>query len=593
MPENRVSMFKFRIFVLVCISLAPFLSFSQSAPLVPFSQRQIAIDTGLRIRTAGYRALAPKRFTTPLFALPFLSLHRSPPDDTFIESIMLGDGADADEGSIWDTERNLRASGLFSRMETRLDTVPQAGASVNRSEVDVQLFLYERTSIAPFLLVETGGGNATSGFGASFVNIDSGQMIAETRLQHRSENAIGWQGDVRLRWRSLGTLGSSPIRVDALVQANRFRGLLDAAVIFPFSQQQLYNEWSLRLSYQGGNEFRYLPSEAASILLPANYTLSAFSSLRLNATALVSGSYWNRDFYLSGSVQLDYTERANAQFAAKSLDNTIFGIAEIGTEHRNGTLLDEQWWGKTPRFTSKSLGAMAPVGFYAQGGAIFGGKLTSRDSQSFLWGVLRASVFPTVRCGGAVLGKNIYFSVQGEALGENLARGEVKFHVALGRGVIVANRFLAVLPNGGFTIFDSENGVRGYGANTLVGASGGLLWNVELRGIPLGDFGAYKLSGTLFFDTVGGLTVENGAGVTLGNAPSGSSFGAGLRLCYPALLSSNALDGVLRLDVAFVPQVGQIGRFGQIILSTQEAFTLFDDFPARQERFIGTRRFVE
>jgi hypothetical protein len=39
--------------------------------------------------------------------------------------------------------------------------------------------------------------------------------------------------------------------------------------------------------------------------------------------------------------------------------------------------------------------------------------------------------------------------------------------------------------------------------------------------------------------------------------------------------------------------VPELGRLGQVIISTREAFTLFDDFPARQQRLIATQRFVE
>jgi hypothetical protein len=182
-----------------------------------------------------------------------------------------------------------------------------------------------------------------------------------------------------------------------------------------------------------------------------------------------------------------------------------------------------------------------------------------------------------------MISTKIYCSIHGELFGENLARCEVKLHIAFADGIILANRFLGVLPSGGFAQFDGTvGGVRGYGANTLISSYGGFLGNFELRGLPLANFGSYTLSSTLFFDFALGLKNEN--------ISNSSSFGAGLRLKYPALLSSNGTEGVLRLDLAFVPE---LGRLGQVIISTREAFTLFDDFPARQQRLIATQRFVE
>ncbi|MBD1210836.1 MAG: hypothetical protein H9535_20590 [Ignavibacteria bacterium] len=584
MPENRVFMPNLRIFAFSLGFVSPYLCLAQQFSPYP---SPVLTSSDLSIRKSAYRSFAPKRFTMPLFAVPLLPLHRSPSDNLFVNEILLGDGSVADAATIEQTESNLRATGLFSRMETRLDTVREKEhPQLSPREVDVVLSLFERPSIAPYLVLETGGGAAMSGVGASLSNVGGTGIALETSLVYRSENAIGWQGAVRAKWRVQESDETIPMTLEASLVAHRFRNSQEFSILSPASEKQQYNEWSVNISHHGGMEFRYFPSETASALNPAAFALQTFDSWRFNSTGIVRGSYWDTDFFLSGTVQADWTRRENSDFRSNSLEQCVLGLAEVGTEHRTAALLDDRLWGASPHIIAKTLGTAIPVGFYAQGGLISGFEISSGmgvPSQSFFLSLNRTSIFLTARAGGSIMvGKRLYFSVRGEALGENLARGEIKLHAALGNEIILASRLLAILPNGGFTVFDNDFGTRGYGANTLAGRFGGASLNVELRGLALADFGAYRLSGTLFFDVSQGLT----SNIFFG----GASYGAGLRLRYPAFLSSTGTDGILRLDLAFVPE---LGRFGQVILSTREAFTLFDDFPARQQRLIATQRFVE
>jgi hypothetical protein len=545
-------------------------------------------SSGLSIRKAAYRSIAPKRFTAPLFAVPLLPLHRSPADNLFVNEILLGDGSIADLATIRETASNLVATGLFSHVETRLDTLrDKEHPKLSPIETDISLSLFERPSAAPFLIMETGGGTATSGLGMSFSNVDGKGGLLETSLVYRSENAIGWQGEVRLHWRMQETNDAIPMTLEARILGNRFRNAQEFSILSPASEKQQYNEWSVNLSHHGGMEFRYIPSERSSILEPAAFVMQTFESWRFNSTGIVRGSYWDTDFYLSGTVQVDWSQRENTQFTARSFDNTVLGLAEIGTEHKDAVLLDEQRWAKELHIIGKSLSSAVLVGFYAQAGLIGGIRINDANIpwQTYVFGAGRSVLFLTARVGAAaMLGNNVYLSLRGEVCSESIARGEAKLSAALGNGIILTSRFLVDVPNGGYGFFTSDYSVRGYGANTIVPEYAGLLWNVELRGFPLADFGAYRLSGTLFFDTISLQRFDNN------NSWGGSSLGAGLRLKYPALLSSNGTEGVLRLDLAFVPE---LGRFGQVIISTREAFMLFDDFPARQQRLIATQRFVE
>lgn len=576
-----------RIFAFSLGFVSPYLCLAQQFSPYP---SPVLTSSDLSIRKSAYRSFAPKRFTMPLFAVPLLPLHRSPSDNLFVNEILLGDGSVADAATIEQTESNLRATGLFSRMETRLDTVREKDhPQLSPREVDVVLSLFERPSIAPYLVLETGGGAAMSGVGASLSNVGGTGIALETSLVYRSENAIGWQGAVRAKWRVQESDETIPMTLEASLVAHRFRNSQEFSILSPASEKQQYNEWSVNLSHHGGMEFRYFPSETASVLNPAAFALQTFDSWRFNSTGIVRGSYWDTDFFLSGTVQADWTQRSDTGFVQFGIDNTLLFIAGIGGEKRTSAFLDESLWGKAHQQMLKSLGRTIPLGFFAQGDLIVGSLIERDQGLSLRWNLFGSVGFGlSARVGAAMMPfPNVYAGFVGEFIGESLLSAKFKTHVALGKGIVVATRIILDGPARKVFILDNDNGLRGYGANAFLGAYTAF-GNIEVRGLPVGEFGAYTLTGTLFADA-GGVwnSISYNAGLVRGG---GASIGAGLRLNYPAFLSSTGTDGVLRLDLAFVPE---LGRFGQVILSTREAFTLFDDFPARQQRLIATQRFVE
>lgn len=547
----------------------------------------------LLIRKASYKRVPPSRNSAPLFAVPFLHTHRSPKEDQFIELLRLGEGTELDEQGLLETQQNLAFSRLFSRIDVVIDTLsPELGELPN--EANIRLLLHEKPRFAPFLVLQSGGAAMNLGVGVSFANLGDLGTALRLQLHQRDENAIGLQADMRWDLFLGETDSQQPLIMNASAWANRWNFGVEGSIVAPFSNFQPYNEWSARVSYFGGNEFAYTIPERSSMLLPAQYRPTPFSSARLNATGIVSGSYWGTGFYLSGTMQVDVSRRDSTSFfiPSNSFDNTVLFLAELGTEVRKITVINERLWGSAEQRSGRALGEMIETGFHLQGGLIGGFRLNHYGTTfQFPQGAFgSAPVYPTGRFAYSFFsGENFYSALKAEFGGESPFGISFKAHLAIANGVVLATRVRGEIANGGVIILDSDNGVRGLGLNTLLGGFSSAVFNAELRGLPIGEIGSYKLTGTVFIDAA---SVDNGR-LFRQNVPIShiSSVGVGLRLKYPSLLSESGEQGIFRVDLAYLE--GNPWRFGQIILSTKEAFTLFDDLPRRQERLVATRRFAE
>lgn len=593
----------FSILFVACLCIVPLSLFSQQVSLQSFSSNahHSRNNVGLKVRKASFRRIQPDRFSAPLFSaplqfLPLFGVHRSPREELFINEMVISDGAIADARSLYETRRNLLQTGLFRRV----DIVLSDDGIEEDDYTDARLFLFERQPLETFLLVESGGEAIDLGLGFNAINVDQTGAHLKIGIHYRQENTIGLQGDIAAEWNIRETREQQPLWIKASAWANRYNAGIETGIIAPFSDMQPYNEWSMRLSYYAGQEFFYLPTDNLSSRFAAAFKTTPFSSFRFHSTGIISGSYWGADFYLSGTAQVDISQRDKGTFfiPSNSIDNTALFLAELGTEQRRAVLLDDHCWGIIPNNSSRSIGTMIETGYHIQGGIIGGFRHNTSNSQSwqqqsvFLMSLLGASpVYLSGRFAySALLGERLYSSLKAEFWGEAPFSLEAKNHIAISNGTVLATRLRGEIANGGVVILDNSNGVRGYGMNTLIGGYNYWLFNAELRGLLIGEIGAYKLTGTVFGDVAFlGDAFRSNKYLTLG-----ASFGAGLRLSYPAFLTAlgeqSGEQGILRVDLAVV---GSPLQFGQIILSTKEVFTLFDNLPLRQERLIGTRRFVE
>jgi hypothetical protein len=536
----------------------------------------------------------PSIFSSPLFAAPFLdSARRLPADELFWNEMTIGDDAVVNCTSLRQNERALQTTGLFSALDAQyISPPPNERKSYGEPYADLSdaiLTARLRPLFSPFAIVESGGGAITTGVGGVWTHLAEQALTLTVSAAYRSENDIGWQGAARADWFLSGDRVTPTFHIAATTEFNRFRFSQEIDIFSPAGEANPYTEWTANLSFHGGQDFVYGFSEAG-LRQQESFQTTPFYSARLFAAALVNGSYWGMDFVLGGAFQAEIAEISRRE-ADWYPQNLALLTAFLGTDEREEYVFPEGVWEARPSLTingrkrARECNDCAKVGVYGTIGV--GVPVELHNPSALSSGGLRriGGIFPHLRLGVATfLSDYVYMNFHGQIGSEQLLSGELKLHFAFGNGVALANRWLAYRPNIGVAILDSYSGVRGYGANTGVSREGTLVWNMELRGFPLGEVGAYRLTGTLFAD-MGALLEHMPRNRTM------LSVGAGVRLSYPALLNANpAEQGVVRIDLAFVPE---FGRFGQIIVSTSEYFSLFEDASARHLRQIAVTRFVE
>ncbi len=527
------------------------------------------------VRDVIFRQTPPKRSRVGLFEQIFLSSHHSPASDLIAREFLFADGDEVPPSYIFQSALNLRSSGLFRTVNFELDTT-------KLKRIDVTVILEERPQVAPFLISEAGGGVASVGVGVDFANLSEGGFNFRASGQYRTYNGIGWQAAADLDARHV----LDWFNLKAHVLWNRYRNEQELTLAFPFSADSPYFEGELTYSRGSGQEFLYKPTATndVSILLPAPFDLKNFTSNRGSFWGAVRGWSWDNEFFLVASLAGDATSRA---------DSTLLRVGDNAAQLFAGLAIERRGEAKIPISTSGKSFDWERFGSPISGlyGHIWLGQLQSL-SQRILFG---STGYLGIRLGAfGFVAERVYAGVQGEigtflrdrryAGSSSIFLDEAKFtgvlHIALNESILFASRFEAqyvapwIRPQAGGKGY---LGVRGIGVNTIIGTAPGYL-NVELRGLPIGEIGVYRLTGACFVDV--------GDNIIIGGQAQWSC-GAGLRLKYPAFAGG---EGTIRVDVAFVPS---LGRFGQIIVSTQEAFTLFEDFPSKQQRVLGEQRWIE
>ena len=543
------------------------------------------IELKALIRDVVFRQEPPKRSRMGLFERIFLPAHSSPKTNVLVSEFLFSEGDDVPPSYIVSSVRNLEATRMFRHVRFELDTTIL-------KRLDVHVFLEERPQVVPFLIAEAGGGVASVGMGADVVNLGDSPTMLRASVQYRTLNDIGWEGAFHLTTRRVWDW----FNLRLLLKANRFRNEQEIALEFPFGVDSPYFEGEVAFSRAAGQEFLYAmpnsispnPPNAASLLEAGKFTLSAFETNRLTAFGAVRGWSWDNEFFLVGRVVADVSRREKDS-AFRITDNGIQIHGGLALERRRVDIPDS--WFDWTRFGTPVQGWYAhawwgiasgvrngqgrnPLGFFFRGG-----------TQGFLSESLYARIHAEL--GGFLSGlpfglctQNCWYTSPGYGV------ISLAVNAALTKEIVLASRFQTegadyyLRPRNGA---GSEIWMRGLGVNTMIAPVRTLL-QLELRGLPIGEVGIFKLRGAAFVEMGGAggwwayTTFENSAQI---------SCGAGLRLHYPAFTGG---EGALRLDLAYLPM---LGRFGQIIVSTQEAFSLFEDFPAKQARVVNEQRWIE
>lgn len=568
-------------FSLLCVPLLLFAQqSSQSNVLLP----DIALKA--MIRDVIFSNTKPSTKNTALFERIFLPSHRSPASELLVPEFLFAEGEEVSPSYIVQTSQNLLLSKMFRSVRFSFDTTIA-------KRLDVHIALEERPSIAPFLLAETGGGIGTAGAGVEITQLGGTATSLRAAAEYRTLNGIGWQGTLDLETRRLWEW----LHLRGHLLVHQFRNEQAVQIEVPYSVESPYFETHIEYSRAQGREFWYnsslvrTPPDAA-LLLPMTFELKSFESHRASVFLAIRGWTWDNEFYLMGRVALDASTRA-AQEQRRITDNAVQVHGGLALERRNFDV--------PTTVTDWTRFGMPELGWYFHGWTGIISTVLDNQVRNPAYFLLRSGV-------QRFLGANVYASVQGEMGGFFLGRPTVfpisyanywingagaahlrmSVHYAFSPEITLATRFIAEVADAQLR---PRNGagtgmwVRGYGINTFIGGAR-ILGQMELRGIPIAEVGVFKARGAVFLE-VGRAEYLNASRNAFESTGNLVSCGAGLRLQYPSFAGG---EGTLRVDVAYLPN---IERFGQIIIATQEAFSLFDNIPAKQERIVNEQRWIE
>lgn len=550
-----------------------------------------------RVRTITYDQKLPSLRPTTLAGRLLLALHVSPGDSIIDSELLFSEGTFLNNRSRTDnsprnsvearrTVRSLLATGFFERAEFRTDVVVDSlfADAILLQQTDVTLFLQDRIHAAPYAIVHTGGGTARAGWGMDVVNLLETRMNLDAQAQWKSENTIGWEGAMTLTSSRLWF--ADELAATLHLKANRVRSEQELMLWRPFERDG-YWFYGLRCHNASGSEFVY--GSANSVGNDgAAFTLSPFYERGVEAYISAASSYHDQDWIWNILMLGIRDSKRSARSLWRMLDESIYAMSsgsvefQTDAENERSPAIGGTAWADMSQAMQNNylpgLGLTVAAGIVQQ----FDPLLVNEKISSF-YGSMAFDYAAFIKRGGYIFGQVALAWIDRDATAPNhggiFLDAKAKMHLYSASSLMFAANLMvqSAYPRLGFrqAVVDNEGGVRGYPANVLVG-NGKAVINAELRGIPLGEAGQYRLSGVLFMDAAMVFNAVQNRIVDgfPAYSPRGEwfpSFGAGLRLQYPALTGGTS---VFRIDVAYLPFME---RFGQIILSTQEAFSLFGE----------------
>ena len=455
------------------------------------------------------------------------------------DELLLRYGDEVDPVRVLETERVLRRSQLFSKVQV----IP---VPVGEDSVDLVVYAQDQWSLRPDLLFGTGGGITNIGARLSELNFLGTATQIMGQGIYRTENDIGWEGAIRVSQRRLFR---SQLGFTGFLQATRFR--TDQSVEFFKPFRNISTPWAFSISgYNAfGQDFAYLPD--TTLLLP-------FKDRNLNAW--VSNSYGDEDrLFVSGAGRITDIQRGLPE-SRQAFDNTghlLVAFSSIRQEFSRSAFLNgyetedvmEGGWG------SAIIGRVFSMG---NGGETFW----------YIGGVGEQSWFPT---------KDLYLYGTIAAGSGFTSNAQARYtyleinglgHARIGDHFVLASRIRTQTAWNWNAyrqlILDFETGLRGYDANQLAGENR-LIANVEWRWFPKWRVWILGLSAVAFYD-VGSVWNQ---GDDFLNSRYRSAVGLGFRIHN---LKASGRDAIFRFDFAMNLDEN---KFSGLIFSTNQLFSAF------------------
>lgn len=487
------------------------------------------------------------------FASEFLNFFHSTTRKYVIEDeLLFYPNSATDEDYIYETERNLRLTELFTDVKIELD-------SLGYNNFDAYIITKDRWSLYPSIPFGSGGGEYVYGAKLDEFNFLGTGTYIKLEALNRSENDIGWQGELQIRNRRLFR---SPFMFDFKLTANQYKTVQKLDLYKPYLNLDTRYSYGI-IGYNGfGSNFVFNADSSMNIVPFKEQNLKVFASRA-----------WSRNdrVFANFAVELNNTERSDDNLRLAFENSGKFLLMFSSVSQKFYPIKNVNYYSTEDMaiggYGSATLGKIFPIeskngdNLYYVGGQ---GEISYYNNGLYLFGQLTG------------------------ASGFQRSQGRYTYQEFLGHGFLrFSNSLLLAARFNQQTVWnwtayrqlllDNTRGLRGYDLNRLSGDNR-IISNIELRYFPDIPIWLINLSGVLFAD-IG--TVWN-QDQKLFESQFYSSFGAGLRFHFTK--SSNPSQ-TIRVDFAYN---AFDGKFGGIVISTKQLFSVFGTHDYKIPSAFGT-----
>lgn len=463
--------------------------------------------------------------------------------------------------SVFESERNLRATGLFTYVKIEVDTV-------GSNFVDIIINTKDKFSTQPAVLFGAEGGAESYGAMLNETNLLGHNWQLDLEYLKLTENDIGNQGRFLLKKQRFLNYNFD---VFTQVSANRFKTNQEFQLSKPFRNYYDKHSWNINVINKFGEDFIY--DRKSAFGTQNNYDLLNTKHIELNS------SYhrgWATNDRVFAGVNFNYNDiNRGDSTLRRAFDNTgsvLLHFSSVSQEFIKTNKLND--------YKDEDL----IIGGY--GSAILGRTFKTDETGDEVWYLggrgERSFLFDKIY---------VYLGIEG---GSGFVYSRAKYTYQEFNGIF--NYFLNNNSNLIFRIkqqtawsweksrqliLDPMSGLRGYSINQFAGDNR-VVSNLEYRLFPNIGFWIFKLSGVAFWDNGAVWDVNTG----YKNTRFYNSAGLGVRFHNNISIGEGS---VLRVDFAWNFDEN---RFGGIIFTSEQLFSAFQNHIFRLPEIFG-REFNE
>ncbi|MGE5479353.1 MAG: BamA/TamA family outer membrane protein [Chloroflexota bacterium] len=485
------------------------------------------------------------------FAGNFLNKFHSTTRQYVVEDeLLFAEGDALDETRLSETERNLRAIGIFTWARVELD-------SARDGVYDVYVITKDRWTLMPALLIGSQGGNREYGARLEERNLLGTGTSFTAEALYRTENDIGWQGTLLVNQRRLFR---SDFSFSGRLLAHKYRTEQSIGLAQLYRTLETPNSYGVDGLNNYGKDFMYFSADSA-MLIPFR---------ERGARAWYSKAWDRQDRVFFTALAEVYDVKRIDHMFRRAYDNTgrvLLGFSSISQDFVSIPNVNSYYpedanlggWGSAILGKTISLGRGGENLYYLGGQ----GEISAYDGKTYL--------FAQVTGAGSFAGAESRY-VYEEFLGLAFRRLTPKLTLASQ----VRQQTVWNWDAWRQLILDSETGLRGYDANEIVGDNR-VLANTELRYFPGWNIFLFDLSGAAFWD-IGSAWRR---GTPFDKTQFHNSAGLGLRLHFT---KSSAPEDMFRLDFAWNFDKN---RFGGVVFTTRQMFSAYKLHEFRLPQIFG------